>query len=329
MVIFYIVSFFIGSLFSYYENQNINQQLALNCATQVERKDTIEDFFPYKANIHLIYMATGTENPRKEVYIDYIKDKKMQTRELDGATVGRVYEKQNGELTLLNSVEEFYYRESFPLNQNMPREVLIKEPIQRGTTWQVKDNVKREITAIGQEIATAAGNFTAIEVTTTGKDYTQRDYYGKNFGLVKSVRKAGNIEVITAINKIELASELEQRIKLYYPLVGQEKIQCLSEDVKFKTNDKMELYFEKVFRMSSDEKLMPLIGKATKINSISLNRKERKICVDFSKELLEDLKSEKKQQILQAMVNTLGSYYNLDKVSISVEGKELLVTSRQ
>lgn len=70
------------------------------------------------------------------------------------------------------------------------------------------------------------------------------------------------------------------------------------------------------------DKLIPSISENTKIKSVKLDRGNRIVRVDFSKELLTELNagSAMEMEMIKSIVNTLGNYYGVEKVYISTEG---------
>ncbi len=64
------------------------------------------------------------------------------------------------------------------------------------------------------------------------------------------------------------------------------------------------------------------ISKNTKIDSLTLERGNGIVRVDFSKELVEEMNagSGAEYEILRSITNTLGDFYGVDKVYISIEG---------
>ena len=59
----------------------------------------------------------------------------------------------------------------------------IKEPIKIGTSWEVSNGMNRSITSIDKTISTPLAEYKALEITTNGNNFTQKDYYVKEIDL--------------------------------------------------------------------------------------------------------------------------------------------------
>ena len=115
-----IVSLFIATLTacnksanSTTESKPSNTQNQTQNKTESESKQyVINDFFPMKGNIRMKYAGSGNEYASKDVYVDYLRDNKVQLRIITGGTtVGQIIENKDGELKRLFSRGEFYYRD--------------------------------------------------------------------------------------------------------------------------------------------------------------------------------------------------------------------------
>jgi hypothetical protein len=305
--------------------QNISEQNQNNQQNNTQSpKYTVNYYFPYKENIRMKYVITGKQNSHLEAYIDFIKNDRAQIRLITPEnTVGQVFEIKNGELRLITSRNEFYYRDDLTSSQNKNPEVLLKEPIEKGTTWSLPDGSKRYISGVDVDVKTPSGNYKALEVTTEGANYKRLDYYVVNIGPVKSVYKTNNSEIVTALEKIEENAKLTQTIKLYYPDFLNERLIFTKNKVELSTNSEIKGIFEEYFKKSPNRDITRLMSENAKINKLYLNDSEHKVYVDFSKEFVTEMNagSDLEADILQAVTNTLADYFNVDKVYISIDGK--------
>lgn len=282
--------------------------------------NSIKDYYPFKENTKYEYEGKGNEYASYTVWVDYIKDNRIQFRKNNGGTeTANVVEYKNGELKLIFSKEEAYYREDFTSKPSNRDEILLKEPLVKGTAWSLSDGRKRYISNISAEVSVPAGNFKAIEVTTEGKGYKELDYYALNIGLIKSMYSAEGMEVVSSLKSVKPNSSLVQNIKFYYPNINDDKIYFIEKQLSFKTNDITRLSFEKYFKESPSSTLGKLLGPNVKLKSLYLNNDV--VYADFSKELLTEMNagSGYEAMILQSITNTLGSYYNVSKVYITIE----------
>lgn len=307
------------------ESNPTNTQNQTQSKTESESKQyKINDFFPMKENIRMKYAGSGNEYASKDVYVDYLRDNKIQLRVITGGTtVGQVIENKDGELKTVYSRGEFYYREDLTKENPNTDDILIKEPIVKGTTWALPDGRKRTITAVGYLITTPAGKFKSIEVTTEGKDFTTKDYYGLQVGLIKTIFQSNELVVTTTLESLDNDSAVTQTVKFYYPMPEGSKIGEKKITASFKTNDEGKEFFEEKFKKAPNSSTIPLMTANTKINKLYLNQAENKVYVDFSKEFVSEMNAGtyKESEILTSVTNTLGNYYNVDKVYITIEGK--------
>lgn len=282
----------------------------------------IESFYPFLSDVKYSYQGEGNEFAFYTQYTDYIKGNKIQLRINNGGTESvKVLELNGGQLTLVYSLSECYYRESFidkPANRN---EVLLKEPLKEGTSWTLSDGSKRSITDTSAEVKTSAGTFSCIEVTTEYKDSKRKDYYAENTGLIKTISEGPDYKVSSTLNKIDKNVQLKQSVKFYYPDINSNQLPNTSIELKFNTNDITRKKFEEYFKKLPNNSSNKLISINTKINSLYLN-KDGMVYADFSKQLVSEMNagSGYEAMILQSITNTLGNYYNVKKVYLTVEG---------
>ncbi|MFL0248018.1 GerMN domain-containing protein [Candidatus Clostridium stratigraminis] len=280
----------------------------------------INDFYPFKENQKYEYVGKGNEYAAFRISVDFIKDNHIQMRKNNGGTeVVNVLENKDGELKLVYSKEECYYREDFTSKPSNKNEILLKEPLVKGTSWTLPDGRKRYISNVDVPITTLLGSYKALEVTTeSGADKTL-DYYALNTGLVETIYNSNNSEIKSSLNSITPNSALEQEVNFYYPNINSEKLYFVKNKLNFKTNDITKITFEKLFKEPPSKDLNKLLGPNVKIKSLYLNGNT--IYVDFTKNFVQEMNAGAGTEalILQCITNTLGGYYNASKVYITIE----------
>jgi spore germination protein GerM len=283
---------------------------------------TIKDYYPFKENMKYDYEGYGNEYADYTVYIDYIKGDRVQLRKNNGGTeVANVIENKNGELKIIFLKEDTYIREDFTSKPSNMNEILLKEPLVKGTSWTLSDGRKRYISNVAVDITTPAGNFKALEITTEGSGYKYLDYYGLNTGLIKTVYTSDGMEVSSTLKELKDNTPLIQTVRFYYPNNNVDKLYYTQKKLSFKTNDLTKVTFEKLFKEAPSKSVGKLIGPNVKIKSLYLNGNV--VYVDFTKEFITEMNAGTSLEglILQGITNTLGGYYNVDKVYITVEDK--------
>jgi hypothetical protein len=284
---------------------------------------SIKDYYPFQSNIVYRYEGSGNEYASYDIYTDYLKGDRLQLRSNNGGSeTVRVIELKDGLLTQVLLKGECYYRENLLERVDGEGEVLLKEPLTPGTEWTLSDNRKRYISGSNVSITTPSGSYEALEVTTEGNGDKLIDYYAPGVGLVKSIYTASGTEVVSSLSKIEQEVPFKQTVRFFYPDVEKEVIYWADKELSFQTNDITSSKLAEEIKKIAEEKAAPVISVNTKINDLYLN-KDNIVYVDFSKELVNDMKAGAayENRILQCIANTLGSYYGVNQVCLTVEGK--------
>jgi len=284
---------------------------------------TISDYFPFKENTIMEYEGLGNEFAEKKTFVEFKEERKIQLKELNPGTIFvRVIEYSNGELKEIYAEGEFYHIENM-LNANTNKNnVLLKEPLEVGNTWSNEDGTTKEITGLNKTIETPSSIYEALEVTTKfPSGGTLTEYYARDIGLVGSIYRDGGYEVKTLLREVKSHVQ-ELGIISYYPLADKIGTGYMEQTITFETNDHIEEILENILKNPPSEKLGPSISRDVKINEIHLDREAWILEVDFSKEFADDLNvgSAQEAEMLKSVVNTLGKFYDVEKVYITIEG---------
>lgn len=305
------------------KEQNTSDE-GINIEKPKEETISIGDYFPFVENAKMEYEGIGNEFAEQTTFFEFIDDNRAQLKIFNPGTVAvKIIEYKDGELREIFTEGEFYHIENMLGTEGEAQNILLKEPLKAGTSWNISGGYKRTISGIDVSIETPYKNFKALEVTTEfGDGKIQLDYYVKNIGHVASIYKDGEFEVKTLLEEIE-REPYETEVVFYYPLYTDTKVAYLDRDIKFDTNGSIERILENNLKNPPSDKLLPVISKNTKIISLELNRGNGIVKVDFSKELISEMNagSGLENSILKSIVNTLGNFYGVEKVFISVEGK--------
>ncbi|MBK5239937.1 GerMN domain-containing protein [Clostridium sp.] len=311
-------------------SENIGNSQPKDTSTQIKdnsSKETvvtakIGDYYPLEESIKYTYVGEGNEYATYSVFVDYLRGTRQQIRVNNGGTeTVQVLENSDGELRRIYSKGENYYREDVT-SQSNDIDVLLKEPLSKGNSWTLSDGSKRSITSLKVAIKTPLASYECIEVTTVRQDSTDKSYYAANVGLVKTLFSSEGYEVTSSLNKREKNVPFVQTVKFYYPNGNDGMNYTTVKELSFNTNDITKKIFENHFKEVPNKNVGKLISTNTTIKSLYLN-KDNMVYVDFSKELTEEMNagSGYEGQILQCITNTLGDYYMVKKVYITVEGK--------
>lgn len=289
-----------------------------------EKLLSISSYYPFRENTIFEYDGFGNEYAQQSVYFEFIKDNRAQVKIMNpGTNMVKVIENKDGVLSEIFLEGEFYHIENMLNTKVQNNNILLKEPIEIGNSWATSEGYSMEITGLDVEVETPYKTYNALEVTTNfGDGRVQKNYYAENTGFIGSIYKDGDYEVKTLLKSIK-NQPLIMDIVAYYPLHSDIETVYVNRKINFKTNESMEKLLEDILKNPSDSKLLHVISPKTVINSIHLDRGSWILKVDFSRELLDDMNagSSMENEILKSIVNTLGKFYDTDKVYITVEGR--------
>ncbi len=324
-----------------------------------ETEDTTEEtlslleYYPMKADTEYVYEGEGNEYASFVRYTDFLDEEngKIQTRTNNGGTeTVRVIEIKDGKLSVISIINECYYRDNImddtktvananttantktTTNANTTTitddsakeetEILLMEPLVKGTQWTLSDGRKRYISETEVKVETPSGSYKALEVTTESTDSNTKDYYAYGVGLVKTIFEAEDMEVSSSLSEINSDTPFTQVIDVFYP-DADEKIYVEPVTLTFHTGDITRLILQETLKKeATKETYLPLASTNTKINSLYLGE-DNIVYVDFSAEFVQEMNAGAGYEllILQSVTNTLGNYYGVQKVYITLEGK--------
>lgn len=278
---------------------------------------SIKDYVGIKVNEKYNYSGENSEYAEYVRYVDYIDGNKYQIRTNNSATeTVTVIELTDNELKMVFRRGVCDYRENFLKKPETENEILLKAPIAKGTEWTLSDGSKRHISSIDTVVSTSIGEFKCIEVTTENIS-GQKDlqYYAPNLGLVKEVKDAGNMNIISTLESIDKDARLTQIIRFYYPDDNAEYMHYEDVSISFATNDITRLILQNKFREYN------LLKGTVGINSLYLNDDGR-LYLDVTKNFVPEMANGTAGEYfaIYDLVNTLGSYYGVDSVYMTLDG---------
>lgn len=292
----------------------------------------VKDYFPIIDNTLYSYEGLGNEYATYSVYTDYTLDNKVQYVKDNGGTVSaEIYSVENGEVRKLYSEGELYYREDYLRNPTLIEynmdEVVLKEPLVEGNSWDIGDGKVASITDISKDLSTGVGDFEVIEVTKEETDGNKTiNYYASGIGLVKSEYViAGGDTISSTLKEINEDYSNSIRMKLYYPDVNDYSIYYINVEIPYKTNDITRKLIESAYRDSLnqnmlDSGLIPVFTENTKINYLYL-MDNNGVRMDLSGEYISEMiaGSGVESAMLEAMVDTFTDYYGTDKINLTID----------
>lgn len=280
----------------------------------------VNDYFPLVENTKYVYQGEGNEYAFYDVYPDFTSENQVQLRIDNGGTIlTMVIALSDGKLVQTYSSGETYNRDN-DLNKIGEEEVLLAEPIVKGTAWTLKDGSTRTITGTSTSVSTPSGNYDTVEVTTQGTNGTTIQYYAKDVGLVKIVFGSGESQISSTLGSIEKDVPLTQTVRFFYPNVDQDKIYYDEKEIDFYTNDITKDVLAKAYREVPNG-AAKVFSENTGINNLFLND-DGSVSLDLSQAFLTEMNagSGYESAILQCLANTFGYYYHTDKVVLTIDG---------
>lgn len=282
---------------------------------------TIQDYFPFNENVRMVFEGQGNEFASYTTYVDYIKGDKIQIRTNNGGSeVVDVLQNSDGSLTEINSWGDVYYKTDLTGEEASTSDVLLKEPLVEGTKWNLSDGSEREITGLAVAIETPYDSFDALEVTTTKNGQTvQKQYYALDIGMVQSTFVDGDEEISSSLKEMITGGGYDFTIRSYNFFVTDTGIlsNFVDKTVTLKTGENITEF------VSSEFKEGDLISANTILNNLWIKPGESFANVDFSKEFVTEMNAgtTKESGILLSVANTIGNYFQVQKVIIMLDGE--------
>ncbi|UOO37172.1 GerMN domain-containing protein [Oscillospiraceae bacterium CM] len=287
---------------------------------------TVKDYFPFTSNVHMTYEGTGNEYAGFESWVDYVNNGAYQVRTNNGGTESvAVYLIDDGALKKVFSQGETYYRYDYTDKREMD-ETILMEPIIPGTSWTLPDGDTRAITATDLSVTVPYGTFKAVEVTTKSADTTVKEYYARDIGLIKRefISNSDPANPITsALKSVETGSPLTVNLRVYYPDFAGEKVKYVDKSISLQTGDDIKTKLEYEFKhVPTGSSLTPVMSTDAAIKSLTFDPATGVATIDFSKTFITGMNAGSTLEglILASVADTVGSYFQTDKVAVTING---------
>lgn len=295
---------------------------------------TVADYFPMIEGYQSVFEGDGNEFSGFTRTYDFINDEFLTMRTATaGTTTVEVVAITADKAEVMMTKPETYSHEELTYDMitqpDEPTRVLIEGPIEVGHTFD-NDGRQREITGIDVPVETKTGTYETLEVSEYSENSIRREYYAPDVGLVYAEDESTDPEAYYFVTQIlsELSYEgWGEKVTFYYPN-GEGEFEQANETVAMTTNDDMALKFTQIFQggNSADQQMMT---KSVDINSISVDgqdpRKGKIVYVDFSENISELADDPQGKAKLDAMMATMGQYYNADYIQPAIEGDYMVI----
>lgn len=294
-----------------------------------EVSQDLKSWFPPLEDTYLEYEGEGNEFAAFTRYPQFTHEDTLQMAEATGGTtIVRIYEYSDNQVEEIFSRPETYFREDFTdtglASGSDNLMILLQKPIELNHSWESPNGAVSEITGLDVEVETPLGRMEALEVTSTHDGYTTLSYYAEGIGLIKRVAEQGeNQEDDVTSTLMTFDEETAEKLPVTIYSLDDEALNIVSHPVEFElyTNDPVRVTLaDYMAGRESEEEIGVLLPEETEINYMYL-RQDGIAAVDFSKELIENMNAGAgiEAMILQAAVNTIGDYYDVEEVLLTVE----------
>lgn len=292
---------------------------------QSEVTGGIAEFFPFKENTLFSYSgASLTSNSR--FYFNHIQGTRAQrlVTVADVLYATEVLQLVGGELLLIYDDAGYHFYENILDTAPNVNAVILKEPLILGHSWQMNEHTTREITSTNTIVETPLGTFAALQITINSPGYPpMREYYARGIGLIKSVHIENGIETESLLTEMTSGTGMQVRARFYFPNVVRGILEEYPGTLSIRTNAGFETQFEQAMRQTMSEEGMPLITENTRINAIRIDRRADNALIDLSREFITEFNIGDGVliSVLQGIANTIGSFYDVRTVIITIDGQ--------
>lgn len=289
------------------------------------------DWFPALENIHYVYDGEGSEYAPFEVISQYAEENAWQTLQItSGTSLMMVYEYTEDEIRQIHTREEVYYREDYinpwnPSYRDEQLDIILQAPIEVGHSWESPIGAEYEITDVNVEVETPSGVYEAIEVTRFSGGSGIVRYYAENVGLVQqtSIPEEDSADEIVS-SLAEVNEDTPETIPMIFYTLDTDAmgIDQIETELNLYTNDVPRVAIADALKGGIPEmEEQPLLTEGVGMNYLYLDGTV--VNVDFSEELISEMNAGAGIEglILQSIVNTVGDYYSVDEVLLTVEGE--------
>lgn len=297
--------------------------------TDVEVSQDLEVWFPKLEDTLLEFEGEGSEYASFTRYPQFVHDDTFQLVESTAGTdVVTVYEYTDEEIREVFVRPETYFRDDVMdtgLNSAQDdHEILLQLPIEVGHSWESPNGSMSEITDVDFEFETEFGTFEAIEVTRTIEDSDIVYYYADGIGLVERISNPGDDEMEITSTLVSLSEDQPEEMSVtVYSLDDQGMgLVTTTVPVELYTNDPIRNKLADVLRGEApDSEAAALVTEGVDINYMYLGNDDIAYA-DFSIELTSEMQAGSGIEglIVQGIINTIGDYYTVEEVYLTVDG---------
>lgn len=285
------------------------------------------DWLPMNEDTAYTYSGTGSEFAEYQSYPQFIHTDTLQLVETNASTETVIlYEYTENEVREVLTREQTYFRDDFvdtglSSSEQNQLEILLQAPVEIGRSWDSPSGSVSEITDANVEVETPSGTYSALEITRTLNDQSDKLYYAKGTGLIQTITDVdGEAEMLSSLSSIQEDTVEEIPVTLYELNEMATALTTTDATMKLRTNDPARLQLTELLNGSTGDMTIPTLTENVQINHLYLGN-DQIAHVDFSEELINDMNAGSgiEALLIQSLVNTIGALYQVDEVILTVE----------
>lgn len=191
------------------EEDNITSPTPQQGQQQQKPQQLLAAYFPLTVGSTWSYLGEGNEYASFTRKVVFARGRRGQLEEDNGGTViATVYEITDDAI-----IRVYHSGEAYEVGDLLDRikdsesdqVVILRTPMQVGTTWQNNDHEKRTITATDAVVETPAGKFeNCIVVKIEGEDSTLHEYFKEGIGMVLREFESEGYRVTSTLEECDI-----------------------------------------------------------------------------------------------------------------------------
>ncbi|MDN6397455.1 MAG: GerMN domain-containing protein [Alkalibacterium sp.] len=287
-------------------------------------------WFPKLENTLLDYKGDGNEFAPFTRYPQFVKDDTLQMVESTAGTdVVTVYNYSDDEIKESFVRAGTYFREDF-VDTGLESEqgnfqIILQKPLELGHSWESPDGSTSEITDVSVNKELPFGSIEAIEVTQQYENNSETiDYYGKDIGLIEQIFKSDDDTITVTSTLSTQAADTPEAFPITVYSIDDQALGLDKSTVtmELETNEPARLAMAEILKgQTPDTEESQILKESTEINFMYL-RQDGVVHVDFSTDLSAmNAGSGIEAMTLQGIVNTIGDYYHVDEVLLTLDNE--------
>lgn len=287
-------------------------------------------WFPKLENTLLDYKGDGNEFAPFTRYPQFVKDDTLQMVESTAGTdVVTVYNYSDDEIKESFVRAGTYFREDFAdtglESEQGNFQIILQKPLELGHSWESPDGSTSEITDVSVNKDLPLGSIEAIEVTQQYENNSETiDYYGKDIGLIEQIFKSDDDTITVTSTLSTQAADTPEAFPITVYSIDDQALGLDKSTVtmELETNEPARLAMAEILKgQTPDTEESQILKESTEINFMYL-RQDGVVHVDFSTDLSAmNAGSGIEAMTLQGIVNTIGDYYHVDEVLLTLDNE--------